>query len=336
MLQIFHDMHVGAELHPILEEVIDLPVDGPFEIPEYEKKVVVDKFTAESLMQGADLFAPGVLRTAKVRIGDKVTIFAKSGEIVAAGMAKMTANDMLKKRRGLAVGVTDSIYKVFGIRDSDLFKKGFIFDQSLPSIVVSKVLEPKSNDFIIDMCAAPGGKATHLAQLMRNKGHILAVDRSAPRLKRLEEHVTRLGIKNIELLRGDSRNLPEEYSHKADKILIDPPCSALGVRPKLFQGNKDIINTANYQRHFLRSAVKYVKPKGTLVYSTCTLTTEENEANVKFLLDNFDCEIIDQPIFLGSPGEKIEGLSNWQKLQRFYPDMHETPGYFIGKIRMQS
>ena len=169
---------------------------------------------------------------------------------------------------------------------------------------------------------------------MQNKGKILAVDRSRPRLGRLREHITRLGIKNIEILWHDSRKLPEQYYNQADKILVDPPCSALGVRPKLYEMKKDIPNFAEYQRQFLKGAVKYLKSKGTLVYCTCTLTTEENEANIKYLIDNYECQIIEQPYFYGSPGEPVEGLRDHHKLQRFYPDVHDTPGYFIAKLQM--
>ena len=184
------------------------------------------------------------------------------------------------------------------------------------------------------MCAAPGGKSTHIAQLMQNSGQILAVDRSRPRLKRLEEHIGRLGITNIEIKVGSSLDLPEKYHEWADKVLIDPPCSALGVRPKLSQIKKDISNLVNYQRQFLRAAIKYLKPNGTLVYSTCTLTTEENEENIKYLLEKIDGKIVEQPYFFGSTGESLVGLPNWQKLQRFYPDIHDTPGYFIARIRI--
>ncbi|MHA1264230.1 MAG: PUA domain-containing protein [Candidatus Helarchaeota archaeon] len=328
-------LKIEAKLHPKLDEIISIPVKGPYTIPKYEKKVVVDKFTAESLMQGADLFAPGVLRASKIRIGDKVTIVTKSRNLIAAGVAQMNAREMLEAKRGLAVKIEDSIYKIFSIRESTLFQKGFIFDQSLPSILVSRILNPRPGERIIDLCAAPGGKATHMAQLMQNQGTILAVDRSRPRLQRLHEHLIRLNISNIKILQGDSRKLPAKYYHWADKVLVDPPCSAIGVRPKLMQMDKRIENLIKYQRQFLNAAINYVKSGGELVYSTCTLTTEENEANIKYLLDNFDCKIIRQPIYLGSPGEQIEGLENHGLLQRFYPDIHDTPGYFIAKLRVR-
>jgi 16S rRNA C967 or C1407 C5-methylase (RsmB/RsmF family) len=156
----------------------------------------------------------------------------------------------------------------------------------------------------------------------------------------LESHIQRLGISKstVEILGGDSRNLPNKYYQWADKVLIDPPCSALGVRPKLWDDTtkKEIADAVNYQRQFLDAAMNYIRPNGIIVYCTCTLTTEENEGNVKYLYENFGCKILDQPFFLGSPGEKIEGLEDWQKLQRFYPDQHETPGYFIAKLQVQS
>ncbi len=329
---------IQAEAHSELEEVIFLPVKGPFAIPEYDKKIVADKFAAESLLQGADLFAPGVKRAKKVQVGDKVTIIDKTNAIIASGIAQMKTREMLERKHGLAVKITDSRYQVISIRDSELFEEGYIYDQSVPSILVSKILDPQPGDSVLDLNAAPGGKTTHIAQLMQNEGRIVAMDRSRPRLRRLEEHIIRLGIENIEIRAGDSRKVPEEYCEWADKVLVDPPCSALGVRPKLYDTTsiKDVENAANYQRHFLEAALKYLKPLGILVYCTCTLTTEEDEANVQFLVENFDCEIVDQPFRYGSPGEHIENLHEWGKLQRFYPDMHDTPGYFIAKMRKLS
>jgi NOL1/NOP2/sun family putative RNA methylase len=332
-----HTVNVAAEQHPFLEEALFLPVQGPFSIPLYKERIVVDKFAGESLMQGSDLFAPGIRKVGKVKIGDEVTIIDKKGEVLAAGIAQMTGKDMLQFRKGLAVKITNSIYKIMSIHESELFEKGYVFDQSFPSIVVSRVLDPKPDELILDMCTAPGGKATHIAQLMQNKGKIVAVDRSLQRLRHLESHIQRLGISNVEILGGDSRNLPDKYYQWADKVLIDPPCSALGVRPKLWDSTtkKEIADSVKYQRQFLNAAMNYIRPNGIIVYCTCTLTTEENEENIKYVCENFGCRIIDQPVFLGSPGEKIEGLENWQKLQRFYPDQHETPGYFIAKLQVK-
>jgi len=334
----FQQMGVAVELHPILDEVIFLPVQGPTSIPVYNARIVVDKFTAESLLQGAELFAPGVKKIGKIRRGNHVSIVDRRGNIIASGIAEMSSKDILQSRRGLAVKITDSVYKVFSIRDSDLYKEGYLYDQSFPSMLVARVLDPKPNEFILDMCAAPGGKTTHLAQLLRNQGKIVAIDRSLPRLKQLENHMQRLGLTNIEVICADSRKLSEEYHQRVDKILIDPPCSALGVRPKIWDDTtkKEIADLVKYQHQFLDAAVKYIKPNGIIVYCTCTLTTEENEGNVKYLCENYGCKIIAQPYNLGSPGEKVEGLENWQRLQRFYPDTHETPGYFIAKLQMRS
>lgn len=201
------DLNIQAELHPTLEEVVYLPVQGPNSISVYEKVIVVDKFAAESLLQGADLFAPGVVKTSKIRVGDQVTIIDKSGAIIAAGIAQMTAKEILQLRKGLAVKVIDSLYKVFSVRESTIFKQGYVVDQSFPSILASRILDPQPKESIIDMCAAPGGKATHIAQLMQNSGQVLAVDRSKPKIESLNEHIRRLGIKIFLLSQG----IPELY-----------------------------------------------------------------------------------------------------------------------------
>ena len=143
----------------------------------------------------------------------------------------------------------------------------------------------------------------------------------------MEETLKRLGVKNVKLIHMDSRNLPE-LGLKADKILLDAPCTALGVRPKLWEGRtpKDIMATARYQRHFINAAIKSLRKDGILVYSTCTLSYEENEENVRYMLKK-GLKLEKQSIFIGSPGIGIK------EVQRFYPHKHLTQGFFIAKLR---
>ncbi|MFX0138642.1 MAG: hypothetical protein ACFFDN_33680, partial [Candidatus Hodarchaeota archaeon] len=94
----------------------------------------------------------------------------------------------------------------------------------------------------------------------------------------------------------------------------------------------DIINSAKYQKYFINIALKIVKPRGIIVYSTCTLSPEENELNVKYMIEKFRCKIVEQSIFIGSPGELTDNILNYNLLQRFYPDLHKTSGFFIAKL----
>ncbi|WP_456367470.1 PUA domain-containing protein [Thermococcus sp.] len=316
---------------PYLEEGIYFEREGPNFDDDYQpglKKVVANKFAAESVYQGAMLYAPGVLNAdRKIRPGDEVEIRDPKGFLVGIGTAKMSGEEMIRKMRGLAVEVTLPKFKLPSLSELESFKEGLFYAQSLPSMVVARVLEPSEEDLIIDMAAAPGGKTSHISQLMQNRGEIIAIDKSKNRLRKMEEELNRLGVKNVRLVRMDSRKLPE-LGIRADKILLDAPCTALGIRPKLWESRtpKDILATARYQRAFIWAAIKSLRRDGILVYSTCTISYEENEANVKYMLEK-GMKLEEQNVFIASPGIDLPGV------QRFYPNRHLTQGFFIAKLR---
>jgi len=316
---------------PYLEEGIYFDREGSNFPDDYNPNlptVVANKYAAESVYQGAMLYAPGVLKADKgIKEGDEVQIRDPKGLLVGIGTAKMSAKEMIKATRGVAVEVTLPKFKLPSLSELKSFEKGYFYPQSLPSMVTARILEPNEGDLIIDMAAAPGGKTTHLAQLMQNRGEIIAIDKSKNRLKKMEETLKRLGVKNVKLVHMDSRNLPE-LGLKADKILLDAPCTALGVRPKLWESKtpRDIMATARYQRQFINAAIKSLRKDGVLVYSTCTLSYEENEGNVKYMLKK-GLKLEKQSIFIGSPGIGIK------EVQRFYPHKHLTQGFFIAKLR---
>lgn len=169
---------------------------------------------------------------------------------------------------------------------------------------------------------------------MENRGgEIIAMDKSRNRLGgKMEEELRRLGVKNVRLVRMDSRKLPE-LGIEADKILLDAPCTALGgIRPKLWESRtpREVEATARYQRHFINAAIKSLRRGGggVLVYSTCTLSYEENEGNVRYILGK-GLKLEEQSLFIGSSGIGIEG-----GVQRFYPNRHLTQGgFFIARFR---
>ncbi|ALM75996.1 RsmB/NOP family class I SAM-dependent RNA methyltransferase [Thermococcus barophilus] len=316
---------------PYLDEGIYFDREGPNFPDDYSPTlptVVANKYAAESVYQGAMLYAPGVLKADKsIKEGDEVQIRDPKGLLVGIGTAKMSAKEMIKATRGIAVEVTLPKFKLPSLSELKSFEKGYFYPQSLPSMVTARILEPNEGDLIIDMAAAPGGKTTHLAQLMQNRGEIIAIDKSRNRLRKMEETLKRLGVKNVKLVHMDSRNLPE-LGIKADKILLDAPCTALGVRPKLWESRtpKDIIATARYQRHFINAAIKSLRKGGILVYSTCTLSYEENEGNVKYMIKK-GLRLEKQSFFIGSLGIGLK------EVQRFYPHKHLTQGFFIAKLR---
>ncbi|WP_297510073.1 RsmB/NOP family class I SAM-dependent RNA methyltransferase [Thermococcus sp.] len=316
---------------PYLKEGIYFEREGPNFDDDYEpglKRVVANKFASESVYQGAMLYAPGVLKADKgIKPGDEVEIRDPKGLLVGIGIARMSAKEMILSTRGLAVEVTLPKFRLPSLSELESFKEGLFYAQSLPSMVTARVLEPSEEELIIDMAAAPGGKTSHIAQLMENRGEIIAIDKSRNRLKKMEEELKRLGVKNVKTIRMDSRKLPE-LGVQADKILLDAPCTALGIRPKLWEIRtpKDIEATARYQRAFIWAAIKSLRKGGVLVYSTCTLSLEENEANVRYILEK-GLKLEEQPLFIASHGI---GLDN---VQRFYPNRHMTQGFFIARLR---
>ncbi len=315
--------------------VVAIPVQRGGSVPRHDRVVIADKPSSENILLGSNLFRPGVRRFNRFRTGDAVTVVNPRGHIVGSGIASVDSKEIPKLKRGLIVQITHSFYNLPSIVDLEAHKAGLFYSQSFPAILVAPILNPQPNDFIIDFCAAPGGKTTHIAQLIENQGRVIAVDRSARRLERLEGEVRRLGVKCIKPFTGRAKKFCAEHQDiQADRVLVDPPCTALGVRPKLFDTTTlaRISSTANYQQMILDSATEALRPGGVLVYSTCTLSWEENERNVGYLLTKKGFNLVKPHLSRGAEGLG-EDAHIRQNVQRFYPDLHNLPGYFIAKFR---
>lgn len=197
-----------------------------------------------------------------------------------------------------------------------------------------RVLDPKPSETIVDMNCAPGGKISHISQLTQNTGRVLGFDRNRKKMAQVRQNLAWLGCTNVVLSIHDSRYLHHDFPGlKADRVLIDPPCSALGLRPKVydFTTSTRIRNLADYQRQFIKAASQITKPGGVIVYSVCTFTMEECEEIADFAEDECGLEVTQQSPFLGSRG--LSKFSDSGLLcQRFQPDVHEI-GYFIAKFQ---
>lgn len=172
------------------------------------------------------------------------------------------------------------------------FQKGYYYVQDISSMQVAWWAAPKEGDYIIDVCAAPGGKALHLAEMLRGTGHVEARDLTEYKIGLIQENILRSGLTNIEAVRMDARLRDEASVEKADIVIADLPCSGLGVlgkKPDLkYKLTKDAQSElAKLQREILSVAAEYVKPQGTLIYSTCTVNREENEENARWFAGRF-------------------------------------------------
>lgn len=335
VLQTFQDDGWNATPHPTLEEVVQLPISGPFELQEEQgQEVMVDKNTAEAVLRGADIYAPGITWCHGVRAGEKVTVIAPNGELIASGTALMSETEVLSLQRGLAVRIERTQYGVPSLRQHPLFEDGCIYPQTLPSILVSLNLQPHPDEIIVDMNASPGGKVTHLAELNGNRGRILAFDRHEAKILRLQENLDRMGITCVETRVADSRYLDKDFpTLRADAVLVDPPCSALGIRPKLYDTTtrSKIEITSRYQRQFLETAARILKPHGRILYSVCTMTLEECERQVESVCEKYGLLVDRQEFRLGSNG--MPSYTQQTDCQRFHSHIHDSPGFFIALLR---
>lgn len=197
----------------------------------------------------------------------------------------------------------------------------------------SFVLAPKEGEIVLDACSAPGGKSTYLAELMHNKGKIVAWDIYEERLKQVEQNAKRLGIDIIQTEVHDATKLKEEYVEKFDKILLDVPCLGLGVirrKPdiKWNRQEEDIKEISDIQFNILKTCSKYLKKNGTLVYSTCSMLKEENDAIIeKFIKEEkFETVNIEEQI----PNEFSKITTN--NMVQFLPSQNHD-GFFITMLK---
>ncbi len=197
-------------------------------------------------------------------------------------------------------------------------QEGYCQVQDESSMLPAHELNPKAGEFVIDCCAAPGGKTTHIAELMKNDGKIIAVDIHKHKIEQIKSNAARLGIKIIETKKMDAREIGERFFNKADKILIDAPCSGLGVlrRKADLRWNKnleEIKKLPKLQIEILKSASRALKIGGMMVYSTCTIEKAENEKVIdEFLSFNKNFKL--------------------KRMKTLMPHIDKTDGFFTAKL----
>jgi 16S rRNA (cytosine967-C5)-methyltransferase len=220
---------------------------------------------------------------------------------------------------------------------SRAFKKGFITIQDESSMLAAYALGPNENELILDACAAPGGKSTHIAETMKLTGGVISLDLHEHKVKLINENAKRLGLGNIRTIAMDSRNAGDHFEKEYfDRILLDAPCSGLGVmrrKPdmKYTKKEQDLYQLSTIQQNLLDSVSPLVKKGGILVYSTCTVDKEENENTVsKFLDDHPEFEL--DITFKDRMPEAIQPLVTDGYLQIF-PQDFGSDGFFIASLR---
>ena len=252
---------------------------------------------------------------------------------------KITRDELIEKLekqniKAEKVNVVEEAIKVEHLKDienNSLYKEGLFTVQDVSSMLVGKVMNPKENSLVLDVCSAPGGKTTHMATLMNNTGQVVSRDIYDHKLKLIKAASKRLGLTNVDVEEFDGMKLDRESIGKFDYVLADVPCSGLGIirrKPEIkYKEKEEFRQLPPIQKKILENASKYVKVGGTLIYSTCTIQDSENIDVVnEFLQKNKNFELV--PI-----KEVNVDLENQEKgYMKIYPNVHNMDGFFISKL----
>jgi len=219
---------------------------------------------------------------------------------------------------------------------------GYYMVQSAATLLPVLALDVKPGQKVLDVASAPGGKSTHIAQLMKNTGLLVCNDASRERLKAVFGNIHRMGISNAIIINYDGRLLSKKYHPIFDRILLDAPCSCLGVisrdpQIKYHKTFQDVTNQCSLQQQLLISAIDCLKPGGILVYSTCSITVHENEAVVDYALTNRPVKLEDTNLPFGVDGfvrfKHFQFHPTMKLTKRYYPHTHNLDGFFVAKLR---
>lgn len=220
------------------------------------------------------------------------------------------------------------------------FEQGWLYVQDESSMLVARALKPKHHSKVLDTCSAPGGKTTHVAELMRQTGTVYAHDVYEHKIKLIEDNVKRLGLTNVVATLQDATTLNERYeSDSFDAVLVDAPCSGLGIlrrhpEVKITKQPSDLDEIMMIQKKILNTVAPLVKVGGTLVYSTCTVNRKENDKMVEqFLAQHPEYEL--DPTLVNRLPEVLHEQTKNGMVQLF-PGDYQTDGFFIACLKRQA
>ena len=306
---------VNAVLRTLLKEGIRLPSETDtiyylsilYSYPEWILRMwfdFFDKTELEALLAAGNSVPPLTIRVNTTKI----------------------STEELKERLGAIDGVCEGALNLVtrgSVVESEGFADGLFTVQDAAAQMASLALDIKAGERILDMCAAPGGKTTHIAELTGPNGAVVAWDKYPHKIILIEKTATRLGLTNISAYVHNGCDIDTNHINGFDKVLLDAPCSGLGIirkKPdiKWSRSEEDILLLCEEQRKLLHAASLYVKPGGILVYSTCTISDRENERMIEDFLIRHDNYVLE--------GDATTML----------PHINNTDGFFICKLRRQA
>lgn len=292
-------------------------------IPEFLKEKLVNQYGLELTNQIIEGYKKE--RNTSIRINNLKT--TKEDVLIILKENNINYQEINWYENSLLLDVKEDIVKTL-----DIYNEGKIYLQSLSSQLPPLFLEPKENEQILDMTAAPGGKTTEIAALTNNGALITAVEKNKIRADRLKYNIEKQGAKKVSVLNVDSRRLDEFFMF--DKILLDAPCSGSGTLSKetLSDFNEDLFTRSiKFQKELIEEAIKHLKVNGELIYSTCSILKEENEEILKHILNkNNNIEIT--PLDLNNFKDLPLLPSNINGTLCVMPTK-EYEGFFVSKLK---
>ena len=292
-------------------------------IPEFLEEKLINQYGLELTNQIIEGYKKE--RNTSIRINNLKT--TKEDVLIILKENNINYQEINWYENSLLLDVKEDIVKTL-----DIYNEGKIYLQSLSSQLPPLFLEPKENEQILDMTAAPGGKTTEIAALTNNGALITAVEKNKIRSDRLKYNIEKQGAKKVSVLNVDSRKLDEFFMF--DKILLDAPCSGSGTLSKetINDFNEDLLTRSiKFQKELIEEAIKHLKVNGELIYSTCSILKEENEEILNYILKkNNNIEII--PLDLTKFNELPLLPSNINGTLCVTPTK-EYEGFFVSKLK---
>ena len=264
-----------------------------------------------------------------------VSVRVNTSKASVAQVRKELSEENIEYSDGDYLEEAIKLHHINDIESIDAFRKGFIQPQDESSMLVGRCAGIEENDICIDVCSAPGGKAIHVADLLKGTGKVYSRDVSEYKVNLINQNIKRSGFSNIEAGVFDATVSDESMFEKADVLIADVPCSGLGVFNKKSDIKYKITEESLeelrlLQRRIIENVHKYVKPGGVMIYSTCTINQEENIENVNWITKNFDfrLESIDEYI-----PEKLRNEDTKKGFLQLIQGVHQCDGFFIARLR---